>query len=329
MELDCLLKELSEADGLGGLDGAIKVAERYLGEFAEVTRRGNSVIGFIGSGDKTVLLDAHIDEIGMMVTNVQDGFVKVAPAGGIDPRILPATRVKIHGKETVNGVFCSVPPHLKKGDSEASAVDEQYIDTMLPEKAEELIPVGSRVTFCQSFAELKGGLVTGKSLDNRAGVASLIRCAELLSGKALNCRVAVLLSDMEELGFRGARVDSFELDPEFAVVVDVSFGNAPDIEAHKTGNLGEGPMIGISPILSEAVTADLKRLAEENNIPYQTEVMGGTTSTNADAVTVNRSGVKTGLVSIPLRNMHTPVEIIDTADVENTARLLAEYILSF
>lgn len=329
MELKSLIKELSDADGVGGLDGAIKVAERYLGRFAEVSRRGNSLVGIIGEGDKTVLLDAHIDEIGMMVTYVKDGFARVAAAGGIDPRILPATRVKIHGRKTVSGVFCSVPPHLKKGESEVSPIGEQYIDTLLQKKAEELIPLGSRVTFAQRAEDLSDGLLTGKSLDNRAGVAALIRCAELISDKPLNCRVAVLFSDMEELGCRGARVDSFELEPDIAVAVDVSFGNAPDIEAYKTGKLGAGPMIGVSPILSSEVTEALKRSAEENGIPYQTEVMGGATSTNADVISVSRGGVKTGLVSIPLRNMHTPVEIIDTADVEKTAELLAKYILSF
>ena len=329
MELEFLIKELSEADGAGGLDGAIKVAEKYLTKFASVTRRNNGVVGLIGEGERLLLLDAHIDEIGMVVTDVDDGFLRVAPMGGIDPRILPATRVKIHGKETVSGVFCSVPPHLKRDESEVAPTDEQYIDTLLGDKAKEVIPVGSRVTFDQTLKALNGGLVTGKSLDNRAGVAALIRCAELLSAKKLNCRVAILLSDMEELGLRGARVDSFQLDPEEAVVVDVSFGNSPDIEEYKTGELGKGPMIGVSPVLSAEVTEKLQKLAEQKNIPCQTEVMGGTTSTNADVISVNRSGVKTGLVSIPLRNMHTPVEIIDVADVENTARLLAEYILSF
>lgn len=329
MELDILLKELSEADGLGGLDGALKVAEKHLSQFATVIRKGNGLVGTMGKGERHVLLDAHIDEIGMVVTSINDGFLKVAPAGGIDPRILPATRVKVNGKEAVYGTFCSIPPHLKKGEDDVKPTDEQYIDTMLGSKAEELILVGSRVTFSQEFKPLNGTLCTGKSLDNRAGVAALIRCAELIYKSEINCRVTILLSDMEELGLRGAKTESFDIDPDEAIVVDVSFGNSPDIAPQKTGVLGKGPMLGFSPVLSGSMAEALKVIAEEKGIPYQVEAIGGVTSTNADVIAVNRKGVKTELLSIPLRNMHTPVEIIDTLDVENTARLIAEYILSF
>lgn len=327
MEIKKLLKELCESDGMGGLDGTLKTAEKYLSGFAEVRRSGGSLIGTInGDGQKTVLLDAHIDEIGMMVTGIDNGFLKVAAAGGIDHRILAAMRVRIHGKKTVAGVFCSVPPHLKKKDSAPPDFDSLYIDTGLGESASDVISVGDRVTFDQTFEELAGDAVTGKSLDNRAGVAALIRCAELLKDKALSCRVVILLSDMEELGGDGAKTEAFSLYPDEAVVVDVSFGNAPDIPPDKTGVLSDGPMIGVSPALSARVTDRLKNAAGALKMKYQTEVIGGKTSTNADVVAVTGSGIPCGLVSIPLRNMHTPAEIVCVGDIENTAELLAEYI---
>ena len=327
-ELKQMLKALTEAEGLGGLTNALDEAEKFLSKYTDVQRSKNNLLAtFRGKNDYTILLDAHIDEIGMVVTFVKNGFVKVASVGGIDSRMLSAMRVKIHGKQTVRGVFCSVPPHLSKADS-VLKIDEMYIDTGLGGKAEDLISVGDRVTFEQSFKELEGDLVTSKSLDNRAGCASLIRCAELLSGKELPCNVVILLSDMEEIGGMGAKTESFAISPDEAVVVDVSFGNAPNVEPEKTGTLGDGAMLGISPVLSKTVTDCLQAAALSNDVKYQFEVMGGKTSTNADNVAFNKCGVPTALLSIPLRNMHTPVEIIDVNDVESVARILAGYVLS-
>ncbi len=323
-----MLKELCEAHGLNGVFGALDVAERYLSKYATVRREGNNLIGEIkGKSGYTVMLDAHIDEIGMVVTSVNNGFLKVANVGGIDRRMLAGMKVTIHGKEKVRGVFCSTPPHLDKNDK-VKDIEDMYIDTGLGDKASDLVSVGDRVTFEQSFESLLGTRVTAKSLDNRAGCASLIRCAEILQGKELPCNVQILLSDAEEIGGSGAKTKTFKNFPDEAVVVDVSFGNAPDIEPEKTGTLGDGAMLGISPLLSKSVTEALKEAAESGGFKYQYEVMGGKTGTNADHVALTRSGVPTGLLSIPLRNMHTPVEVVDIADIESVAKILAQYILS-
>lgn len=328
MDLKKLLCELCEADGMGGLGGALSVAEKYLSEFSDVRRSGNSLIASIkGNGKRKILLDAHIDEIGMMVTSIDGSFVKVAAAGGIDYRMLAAMRVKIHGKSIVNGVFCSVPPHLTKDETSAPNFDELYIDTGL-KNASDIISIGDRVTFMQSFKELHNGYVTAKSLDNRSGVAALIYCAYLLKDKEIPCNVDILLSDMEELGGDGAKVEAYSIYPDEAIVVDVSFGNAPDIPNEKTGVMAGGTMIGVSPILSENITNKLINIAKNKGLEYQLEVIGGRTSTNADVVTVTRSGVPCALASIPLRNMHTPVEIVNMNDIETTAKILSEYILS-
>ncbi len=313
---------------MGGLFGALEVAEKYLREFSKVERYNGSLIATLGGGEKTVLLDAHIDEIGMFVTSIKDGFISVAAAGGIDARMLPAMRVKIHGKKTVLGIFQSVPPHLSKGSDEVTPLENLYIDTGLGADAEDIISIGDRVTFDSSFIELNKGVVSAKALDNRASVAALIKVAEILKSRPLNVKVAILLSDKEEIGSDGAKTAAFYINPDEAIVVDVSFGNALGVVEEKSGVLGKGGMLGISPVLSREVTEELKRLAKEKNIPLQFEVMGSKTSTNADVVAVNREGVKCGLVSIPLRNMHTPSEIVDISDIEAVAELLAEYIIS-
>ena len=321
-----ILKELCESDGISGVYDALSVAEKHLSKYATVRREGNNLIGEIkGKTDYTVMLDAHIDEIGMVVTAVNNGFLKVSNVGGIDRRMLAGMKVTVHGRKKVRGVFCSVPPHLDKEDK-VLKIEEMHIDTGLGDRAKEVISIGDRVTFEQSFERLLGNKVTAKSLDDRAGCVALIRCAELLSQKELPCNVVFLLSDAEEIGGMGAKTESFKIFPDEAVAVDVSFGNAPDIASEKTGTLGDGAMLGISPLLSKQVTDGLKMAAESKNIKFQYEVMNGKTGTNADHIALTKSGVKTGLLSIPLRNMHTPVEVVDTADIESVAEILAEYI---
>lgn len=321
-----ILKELCEADNVCGVTEALDIAERYLKPYCSVSRNGQSLIATMGGEGKTVLIEAHIDEIGMLVTDVKDGFLAVSPAGGIDARMLPGMRVNIHGKERLCGVFSSVPPHLRKDGAEAPSFDNLYIDTGLGSVAEQYVTVGDRVTFSAPFTPLCGNIVTSKALDDRAGVAALIKCAQGLSGQALKNKVVILLSDQEETTGSGAKTGGFKIDPDIAVAVDVSFGDQPGVSGHECGKLGDGAMIGISPLLSKEVFDGLKRVAEENGIKYQVEVMGGKTSTDADHIALTKEGVKTGLLSIPLRNMHTPVETVDMTDIMSVADILACFI---
>jgi len=328
-----LIFKLSEADGMGGIKDALQVAGECLSEYATVASMGeNTLVGFIkGKSNYTIMLDAHIDEVGMMVTAVdQRGFVKVSAAGGIDSRILAAMPVRIHSVPPVIGVFCSTPPHLKKDDDDVCKITEMYIDTGLGKKGIDTILVGDRVTFLQSPKELIGGRITGKSLDDRAGVASLIEVAHQINDNGVPpCNVVILLSDQEELGCRGAKVSAFSVDPDEAIAVDVSFGDTPDIPSNKTGKLDGGAMLGLSPVLSQEISDKLAKVATEKEIPFQYEVMGGHTSTNADVISVTKCGVPCGLLSIPLRNMHTPVEVISISDVQSVADMITAYIMAF
>ena len=157
-----ILKNLCEVDFIGGVGSAIDVAESYLSKYCTVRRNGNNLIGEIkGKSDYTILFDAHLDQIGMVVTSVQGGFLKVATAGGIDSRMLAGMRVTVYGKEAVNGVFCSTPPHLSKSDA-VQKTEDMFIDTGLGDKANNIISVGDRVVFSADFSELAGNKVTGK-----------------------------------------------------------------------------------------------------------------------------------------------------------------------
>lgn len=330
MNMNELLAALCNAVSLGNKRDAADIAGAELSKYAEVSNFGSiGVIGKIDKGAKrTLLLDAHIDEVGFVVTNVfDDGFVKVANVGGIDPRILPASRVTIHGRRDVSAVFTSTPPHLAKDEAEAISLDDILLDTALGNKAAEIISAGDFVSFDSRFTPLAKTRVSGKSFDDRAAVACLIEVASRLYDKPIPVNLIFSFSEQEELGTRGAITSAFANDCDEAVAIDVSFGTAPGVSAEESGRLGGGVMIGVSPVLNKNMTGRLTHIAKEKNITHQFEVMGGRTGTDADVISVSKSGVPTALLSLPLRNMHTPVEVIDTKDLLSLCDLLEEYIL--
>lgn len=319
---------LADAWYAGGRGTAMEIAEELLRPVAKCKRLPGGLTATLkGKTDYTILLDAHIDEIALFVTSVQGGFVKVAAAGGFDSRMLPATPVVIHGKQEITGVFCSTPPHLLQGKSSVQKVEDMYIDTLL-EDAAELVRVGDPVTFATKAKALHFGAFTGKALDDRVACIALIETAQRLASAELPCNVCISLSDAEEIGSRGARVNAFSVMPDEAVAIDVSFASGPDIPEEKSGKPGAGVMLGISPVLDRRVTDTLRSLCEREQIAYQPEVIGAATSTDADVITLTGGGVPTGLCSIPLRNMHTTVETVWLSDVEETVRLLTAYCLN-
>lgn len=330
--MEQLIKRLSDAVGIGHLRQATELAKAELAKYAEVEDFGT--LGVIGRIDqnkpRTILLDAHIDEVGFVVTAVfEDGFLKVAPVGGIDPRILPAFPVTVHGKKgEIAAVFASTPPHLSKGETSVQEVGEILLDTGVESGIGDLVCVGDFVTYRAACRGLSEGRLAGKSFDDRCAVACLIEVAKRIAGKELPVNVIFSLAEYEELGTRGAKTASFAFSADEAVAIDVSFADAPDVPSAKCGKLGGGAMIGLSPVLSDPITKKLIDCAEKKNIPFQKEVMGGTTGTDADVISITKSGIPTGLVSIPLRNMHTPVEVIDLADIGSVCDLLEEYILA-
>lgn len=331
--LENMIFELSEANGTPGAEDEISnIIEKYVSGFAEVKRDGfGNVTAYLPAGKKTVLLDAHMDRIGMIVTGIEDGgFLRVAKCGGMDARVLAAQDVTVWGREPVYGVVTSTPPHLSTPEDakKAKDFDSILIDTgMSKREAERLISQGDRITVRCPHGELENGRIFGAALDDRAGCAAIIRAAELVAKTEERPSVQLLFSAQEETGGDGAVTGSFNIDADECIAVDVSFADAPDMPSEKCGKLNKGPMIGIAPVLDYRISQRLKAIAEEKEIPYQLELMGDSTGTNADHIAISKGGVRTGLVSIPQRNMHTGVEIIALDDVENSARLIAEYIL--
>lgn len=333
MNLKKTIIKLSEAYGASGCeDNAANEALNLLKKYSNnaVIKNGNVIadIGEFKDNRLHLLLDAHIDQIGMIVTYItDDGFIKVGNLGGLDRRLLPAQQVVIHGKKDIKGIISSVPPHLSDKDSEVLKMDSVSIDTgMKKAQLEKIVSIGDSITFDVKCHELLGTRLTCGALDDRCGIASILYALSLLENQKLKYNVTVLFSTQEELGERGAKISAYEINPDIAIAVDVSFGYTESETEYKCGHLGKGPMIGISPSLSHEISDALVDTAGTKNIPYQIEVMNGLTSTNADRFSVNRAGSKACTVSIPLRYMHTPVEVIDVEDVELTGKLLAEFI---
>ncbi len=332
-ELKNMIITLSQANGTPGLEEDItgKIID-FLpdGMTAQKDKNNNLIASFNGKG-KTYLLDAHADRIGLIVTAITDGgFLRVARCGGTDARVLAAQDVTVWGKAPVYGVIISTPPHLQTPDDESKAkdIDDILVDTGLSkEEAEKLISAGDRITVKSPVCELLNGRISCPALDDRAGCAVIIRAAEIIVQAENAPNLKLLFSAQEETGGTGAVTGSFGIDADECISVDVSFADAPDMPTKKCGKLDKGPMIGFSPVLSYEISRRLEAVAKEKEIPYQLELMSDSTGTNADHIALSRGGIKTGLVSIPLRNMHTAVEVVSINDVENCAQLIAQYIL--
>ncbi len=335
MAITDILTGLSAAIGPAGAEGsAARLAMELLSDYAPIrTDALGNVIAELGDPDSPVhiLLDAHIDEVSMIVTSVDgDGFLRVDRCGGADRRTLVGAEVYVLGTRRLSGVVCSVPPHLSAElDGKAPAWDKLYIDIGFPaDQAKKLVPPGSRVVVRSRPCRLLGSRVAGKALDNRAGAAALIRTVELLvsDNTPLPCRLTVALTGREEVGGQGAEAAAYNAHPTQAIAVDVGFAVQPGVSRDKAGELGKGPMIGFSPCLDHGICTRLTQLADGLGMAWQYDVMGGRTGTNADEIAVSREGVPCGLVSIPQRNMHSAAEVVDTNDVEAVAQLLAEYV---
>jgi len=328
------LKQLCATGGPSGFEGAVaRVASELLHPLVDevYTDRLGNVIGVKRCGKpgaKRLVLDAHLDEIGLIVTGVEDGFLRFTSIGGVDPRILPGRELTVLTEPPVQGVVICTPPHLLKEEDREKSIplDELYIDVGLSQElAENTIPVGTPIVYRESCFDLGKNQMCGKAMDDRACFVSLLRAAELLQDKQLDVDLYILGSTFEEVGGAGAKTGVFSIDPDWCVAVDVTHGKTPDIPKEKVLKMAGGPAIGVGPNMTRWMTERLKKKAKDFDIPFQLEVMGGHTGTNAWPIQICREGIATALVSLPLKYMHTPVEVFDLTDLEHLAQLLAQF----
>lgn len=335
MDLKNALFALSSCAGPSGEEqGVYETAAGLLEPYVDdVTRdvMGN-LIAIRAAEDwnaKTVVLDAHLDEVGLLVTDHDNGFLKFTDIG-VDPRLLPGLRVKVCTDPPLQGIVSCLPPHATKPEDREKAfrMDELRIDCGLgPEEAPRRVPVGTRVVYDTKPFLMGRNLICGKSMDDRACFVILCRVMELLKDEILPVNLCVIGSVQEEISGLGATVGAFNMMPTQAIVVDVSFAETPDSKDDCV-KLGSGPMIGVGPVNHRSMSKKMQELAKKTNIPFTREVMSGRTGTNADDIQISREGVAVCNISLPLRYMHSPVEVVDLTDIENCAKLIAAYILS-
>ena len=322
-----LLEKLTSPAGVAGEENSsFEALKGLFSLYGDVScdHTGNIIIHKKGKG-KHILLDAHLDTIGFVVTGItDDGFLRLTKVGGVDMRTVEGMELTIHGKEDVYGVVCTVPPHLSNGESKVSTDGTCVADIgMSKEDAEKVVSVGDKASFRASFEKLGENRVSATYIDDRGGIAVLLKALEYTNTEN---EITLVCSAQEETGGAGATCATFNVNADLSLSVDVSFAVTPDSSAKECGKMNGGAMIGYSPILSREYSDLLVEIAKEKGIPYQKEIMNGRTGTNADHITISKGGVPSALVSLPQRYMHTPVEVADIRDIENCARLIARFL---
>ena len=334
MDIYELLCKLTAHDGISGFEGGFaENAAEILRTFCDevtVSRHGCAV-GLMRSGTpgaKKLMLEAHLDRIGLIVTGIDDdGFVSFSALGGVDERILPASEVYIQGKRSVYGIIGAVPPHLTTASDRSAAprIEDMLIDTgMRGEDLRQLVRVGDPILLKSECVRLSETRVSSAALDNRAGMAAVIDCAQRIRGKSFPYDIYITFTSGEESGLHGAYTVAADFKPDLAVVVDVTFGETHDSPENTSFPLGCGAVVFRGPNTDRRISKRIEALADEKAIPRKTEVSGGSSGTNAWALQTAFGGIRCALISIPLRYMHTTVETADIRDIENVGRLLAE-----
>lgn len=336
------LEKLLDAAGPSGFEvRAARVWREEAATFASDVRvdvSGNSFASINPNGRPRVMLAGHIDEIGLQVTHIDEkGFVYVDEIGGWDPQVLVGQRVTILGRNgDVPGVIGKKAVHLMTPEdrAKASKTKELWVDVGVTsaEEAHALgLRVGDAMVLSQKMVRLAGDRIASRAIDDRVGAYVVLEALRLVAADPGPASVTAVATAQEEIGYSGggARTSAHSLEPDVAVVVDVTFStDVPDVEKKELGDhkLGGGPVLSRGSSAHDGVFEMLARVAAEEEVPYTIQASPKYTRTDADGIFLTRSGVPTGLVSVPNRYMHSPNEVVCISDLRNTARLLAAFI---
>ncbi len=333
MDLVDLMKLLSEANGVSGYEGRVRdIVRKKMKPCCEDIREdamGSLICLKRGTQTgakkrRSIMLAGHMDEIGFMVTKLEDGFIRFTQVGGYDVRILPGQLVNVHGRKTLPGVIGALPPHVTGHGGGVTPMDELFIDVgMSAKELAKQVSVGDWATIDAPCAKLEGDYICGKTFDDRAGVAAIIICLDELSRMEHSWDVYGVATVREEIGIQGATTSTFGVNPDVGVAIDVGFGKQPGVPEDRAEILDKGPTMTIGPNIHPALFKHFKDVAKKHEIPVQESVTAGGTGTDANAMQITRSGIPTFLFSIPIRNMHTPVETINIKDLRRCGRLMA------
>jgi endoglucanase len=331
-----LLDELLRAGAPSGYEGPAAAIWRSAASFASLSSDGlGSSVARIGEKGPLLAVVGHIDEIGLVVTHIDEkGFLYFSPIGGWDPQILVGQRIEVRGRDgLVPGVVGRKPIHLLEPDQRKKVVELKglHIDIGAADRdeASELVRVGDPAVIAAEPVRLAGDRLISRSMDNRLGAYVALEALRRVDERgSLSASFAAVAAVQEEIGLFGARTSAFEVQPDLAIAVDVTHAtDAPGVDEKEVGShpLGSGPVIGRGSTLSPKMFELLVEAAEDAGIDYSVGASGRGTSTDADVIQISRSGIATGLVSIPLRYMHSPVELVDLGDLEATVELIAAF----
>lgn len=306
----------------------------YIDELT-IDNYGNLIaLKYGANSNKKLMLAAHADEVGMMVTHIDNnGFLSFQEIGGIDTNLLPGQRVEIHNHQgVVTGIIGKKPIHLQDRDAKAKDYDAEdlWIDIAAKDKeeAESKVEVGDYITYQTQPVVLQHDVWTSKALDDKVGLLTLVEVAKALDGKQPAMDVYFVVSVQEELGARGIRTAALGINPDYGIAIDVTHAtDYPTCSPQKSGEIkvGNGIVIAKGPNINKTIGRKLIDLAKQQNIKYQIEPIARPTGTDANFMQVSGTGVKTALLSIPCRYMHSPNEIVSLVDVNEGVRLLTHF----
>ena len=336
------LKSLISVSGLSGYETPVaKLIEakwQTLVDETSISRVGSlhglkKGAGKLKGKRPSIVIATHMDAIGLMVSGVVDGFLRITEIGGIDVRVLPGMQVTVHASsgDELPGVIVQPPAKFLPASEQGKAVGINYllVDTgLLPREVAKKVKAGDLVSFANEPLELAGGILSGHSLDNRASVAALTVCLEELQGKNHVWDVWAVATVQEETSYLGAYTSAFQLRPDIAIAVDATFAKGPGANDWQTHPFGKGVGLCMGPNMHPFMHKKLKEVADKFEIPWFLDVTPTHSGTDAYPMQTTMDGIPTGLVEFPIRYMHTPVESVAVKDVQRAGRLLAEFIVS-
>jgi endoglucanase len=334
LDLQEHLRALCTAPGPSGHEGPVRavIHAAWTGRADELhtDALGNLIALKRGSGPqprRTIMLCAHMDEIGLIVAEVREGFIRTAPLGGMDYRALLAQPVLVHGRRTLKGLFGAAPPHMVRSRDKYPTPADLWVDVGLPaDEVAALVRVGDIITIDAPAVPLKGDHLAAKALDNRLAVAVLTLCLDELTRREHAWDVVGVAAVQEEVGSYGALAAAYQIAPDIAIAIDGTWGAQKGVGDDEGFALGDGPTIARGPNFHPLLVKALHAAADEMEIAVQIEAMPGSSYTDAWEIQVSREGIPTGLISVPMRNMHTPAEVVNLRDVTRAGRLLAAFI---
>jgi len=341
-----LLRQLVSADGPSGSEEAVgSLVKELSGSFVDEARidaLGNTILRRAPRPQAApagrIMLAAHMDEIGLVVTRIDRGFLHIGKIGGVDPRLILGQTVTLYPSgpssesypDGLPGYIGSRPPHVLPLEERERVIPLQDLRVDLglaPELVGSgFIRVGDRVAVSGPYTELLGGRIASKAMDNRASVAAMLGALGYLDSMTHSWEVYGVATSQEEIGLRGATAGAWAVAPDLAIAIDVTFAEQPGIDDSETIAMDQGPAIGWGPNLHPGIVRALRETADALEIPYVLDPQPGATGTDAWCIQITGQGIPTGLLSIPVRNMHSPVETVALSDIDRTARLLAAFI---